>query len=109
MSAWGYLKKDEYPEIWEIDIEPDENQEDIGEDWDSCEYFGYVTYPIPPSKELGLKGHPGGFDENGNPVEFTLIQRNFHCYHIQFPYGYEHAERLGKHYRLKITPVKRIL
>ena len=109
MASFGYLDKDKYPEIWEVEIEPDENQEGIGEDWDSCEYFGYVDYPIHPNPEVNLKGYPGGFDENGTPVHFKLVQRNFLCYHIQFPYGYKAAESRGKHYRLKITPIKRIL
>lgn len=108
MSSCGYLDKEKYPEVWEVEIEPDENQEGIGDDWDSCEYFGYVQYPF-IDKETGVEKFPGGFDKDGNPVKFTLVQRNFLCYHIQFPYGYKAAESRGKHYRLKITPVKRIL
>ena len=109
MSAWGYIDKAKYPEVWEVEIEPDENQEGIGDDWDSTEYFGFVPYPKFIVNGREVDGDPDGFDENGTPKKFRLIQRNFTCYHIQFPYGYEAANLQGKHYRLKITPIKRLL
>lgn len=67
MASFGYLDKDKYPEIWEVEIEPDENQEGIGEDWDSCEYFGYVDYPIHPNLEVNLKGYPGDLTRMETP------------------------------------------
>lgn len=111
MSTFGYTNENKYPEVWEVEIEADDNQEDIGKYWNTTEYFGFVPYPTEDIECFNkiIKGDSGGFDENGNPVKFTLIQRNFTCYHIQFPYGYEDADTLGKHYRLKITPIKRLL
>ena len=108
LPAWGYTG-DCVPEVWEVDVVPDENQEGIGKDWDSCEYFGFAEFHNEGMEDSSLLYREGDFDANGNPIRFRLIQRNFKMYHIQFPYGYKAHEKVGKHYRLNIIPIKRVL
>jgi hypothetical protein len=94
LSAWGYISNT--PEVWEVDVRASENQDGIGENWKSEEYFAYIYGDDPVCRIPG-------------DGKFKRIMRNFLCYNTQFPYGWKAAESRGKTYRVDIVPIKRIL